>query len=76
MDFILHLCILCDKTIVFKSFLCCLRSKAAHREQFVRCLSVRLSSGRAFFAVTHSYVSQETCSFLGMLPLCLLYERP
>ena len=33
------------------------------------CLSVRLSSSHAFVVVTHSYVSQATHAFLGMLPL-------
>ena len=48
------------------NFLCRLRNKATHRDHFVRhlsvCLSVRLSH-------SHSYVSQATHAFLGMLPL-------
>ena len=54
-------------------FLCRLRSIATHRDHFVRrlsvplsvCLSVRLSH-------SHSYVSQATHAFLGMLPLFCL----
>ena len=46
-----------------KKFLCRLRSIAAHRDHFVRRLSVCP-------AVTHSYVSQVTRAFIGMLPLC------
>ena len=53
--------------------LCRLRSIAAHRDHFVRCLSVRLSvclsGSHTFLVVTHSYVSQATPAFLGMLPL-------
>ena len=48
------------------AFLCRLRSIATLRDHFVRrpsvCLSVRLSH-------FHSYVSQATHAFLGMLPL-------
>ena len=59
---------------VKSEFLCRLRSIATHRDHFVRrpsvclsirpsvCLSVRLSH-------SHSYVSQATHAFLGMLPL-------
>ena len=52
--------------------LCRLRSKAAHRDNFVRRLSVRLclSGSHTFLVVTHSYVSQATHAFLGMVPLC------
>ena len=50
--------------------LCRLRSIAAHRDRFVRRLSVRLSGSHTFLVVTHSYVSQATHAFLGMLPLC------
>ena len=58
--------------------LCRLWSIAAHRDHFLRCLSVCLSvhpsmcmsSSRTFLVVTHSYVSQATHAFLGMLPLC------
>ena len=56
---------------------------AAHRDHFVRrlsvrpsvCLSVRLFSSHAFLVVTHSYVSQATRAFLGMLPLCLINDE-
>ena len=55
-------------------FLCHLRSIAAHRDHFVRRLSVRLcvylSGSHTFLVVTHSYVSQATHAFLGMQPLC------
>ena len=58
--------------------LCCLQSIAAHRDHFVRrlsvrlcvCLSVCLSGSHTFLVVTHSYVSQVTHAFLRMLPLC------
>ena len=57
-----------------KYFLCRLRSIAAHRNHFVRhlsvCLSVCWSGSHTFLVVTHSYVSQATHAFLGMLPLC------
>ena len=36
------------------------------------CLSVCLSGSHTFLVVTHSYVSQATHAFLGMLPLCLV----
>ena len=56
-------------------FLCRLRSIAAHRDHFVRrlsvCACVCLSDSHTFLIVTHSYVSQATHAFLGMLPLCL-----
>ena len=59
--------------IIF-AFLCRLRSIAAHRDHFVRhlsvCPSVCLSNSHTFLIVTHSYVSQATDAFLGMLPLC------
>ena len=55
------------------SFLCRLRSIAAHRDHFVRRLSVRLSGSHTFLVVMHSNVSQATRAFLGMLPLCLIY---
>ena len=57
-------------------FLCRLRSIAAHKDLFVRRLSVRLfvcvclSGSHTFLVVTHSYVWQATHAFLGMLPLC------
>ena len=34
------------------------------------CLSVYLSVCHTFLVVMHSYVSQVTYTFLGMLPLC------
>ena len=59
-------------------FLCRLRSIAAHRGHFVWrlcvCVCVCLSSSRTFLVVTHSYVSQVTHAFLGMLPLCLYLQ--
>ena len=59
------------------SFLCRLRSIAAHRDHFVRRLSVRpsvcLLGSHTFLVVTHSYVSQATHAFLGMLPLCMYF---
>ena len=48
--------------------LCRLRSIAAHRDHFVQ----RLSGSHTFLVDTHSYVSQATHAFLGMLPLCYL----
>ena len=57
----------------YTQFLCRLRSIAAHRDHFVRRLSVRLSVSHTFLVVTHSYVSQATYAFFGMLPLCLKY---
>ena len=57
-------------------FLCRLRSIAAHRDHFVRhlsvCACVCLSDSHTFLIATHSYVSQATHAFLGMLPLCLV----
>ena len=38
------------------------------------CLSVSLSSSHTFLVVTHSYVSQATHAFLGLLPLCFSYQ--
>ena len=59
--------------ILFVKFLFCLRSIVAHRDHFVRrpsvCLSVCLSGSHTFLLVTHSYVSQATHAFLGVLPL-------
>ena len=65
-------------TCIHVPFLCRLRSIAAHRDHFVWRLSVRvsvclsacLSDSQTFFVVTHSYVSQATHTFRGMLPLC------
>ena len=62
------------------SFLCRLRSIAAHRDHFVRrlsvCACVCLSDSHTFLIVTHSYVSQATHAFLGMLPLCFHLTFP
>ena len=59
-------------------FLYRLRSIAAHRDHFVRRLSVRpcvcLLGSHTFLVVTHSYVSQATHAFLGMLPLCYVQK--
>ena len=59
-------------------FLCRLRSIAAHRDHFVRrlsvCVCVCLSGSHTFLVVMHSYVSQATHAFLGMLPLCYKYS--
>ena len=45
-------------------------------QRFVRrlsvCACVCLSDSHTFLIVTHSYVSQATHAFLGMLPLCYL----
>ena len=54
-------------------FLCHLQSIAAHRDHFVRRLSVCLSGSHTFLVVMHSYVAQATYTFLGMLSLFLLY---
>ena len=57
-------------------FLCRLWSIVEHRDHFVRCLSVCpsvcvcLTSSQTFLVVAHSYVSQATHAFLGMLPVC------
>ena len=60
-------------------FLCRLRSIAAHRDHFVRrlsvCACVCLSDSHTFLIVTHSYVSQATHAFLGMLSLCCICKR-
>ena len=60
------------------NLLCPLRSIAAHRDHFVRRLSVHacvcLSGSHTFLVVTHSYVSQATRAFLGMLPLCFVFS--
>ena len=58
--------------------LCRLWSLAAHRDHFVQrlsvcpsvCVCVCLSGSNTFLVVTHSYVSQATHAFLGMLALC------
>ena len=73
---------LCDK--YFKSihrkneflltFLCRLRSIAEHRDHFVRrllCVFLSVRYSHTFLLVMHSYVSQATHAFLGMLSLCL-----
>ena len=58
-------------------FLCHLRSIAAHRDHFVRrlsvCACVCLSDSHTFLIVMHSYVWQATHAFLGMLPLCFIF---
>ena len=56
-------------TFSYIIFLCRLPSIVAHRDHFVQRLSVHLSSSHTFLVVTHSYVSQATHAFLGMLPL-------
>ena len=58
------------ETSVVVYLLCHLRSIAAHRECFVRHLSVCPS---VCLVVTHSYVSQAAHAFLRMLPLCLYW---
>ena len=59
-------------------FLCRLRSIAANRDHFVRYLFVHqsmcLSSSHTFLEVMHSYFSQATHAFLGMLPLFLTFS--
>ena len=50
-------------------------SIATHKDHFVRRLSVPPSvcdGSHTFLVVTHSYVSQVTYAFLGMLPLCFV----
>ena len=59
-------------------FLCRRWSIMTQRDHFVLSLSVclsvrpsiRLFVSHTFFVVTHSFVSQATHAFLGMLPLC------
>ena len=66
----------CNLFHLFFSFLCRLRSIAAHRDHFCPAsvyLSVCLSGNHTFLVVTHSYVSQVTHAFLGMLPLCCIF---
>ena len=58
-----------SQNVTSKSFLCRLRSIAAHRDHFVQRLSVCLSSSHTVLVVSHSYDSQATHAFLGMLPL-------
>ena len=54
------------------TFFSCPQSIAAHRHQFVRDLSVRvsvcLSGNQTFLVVTHSNVLQVTHAYLRMLP--------
>ena len=79
-----NLCV-CDKHVLFtlvlskhSYLLCRLRGIAAHRDHFVRRLSVRQShflGSHTFSVVSHSYVSQATHAFLGMLPLCFFSNR-
>ena len=52
-----------------KLLLCCLQSIAAQREHFFQHLSICLSGSHTFLVVTHSYISQASHAFLGMLPL-------
>ena len=61
--------------VFLQAFLCRLRSIAAHRDHFVRRLSVCLSGSHTFLVVTHIYVSQATHAFIGMLPLCYMNCR-
>ena len=66
------------------TLLCRLRIIAAHRDHFVRrlslcpsvCLSVCLSRSHTFLVFTHCYVLEATHAFLGMLPLCLMIIIP
>ena len=63
--------------LVLVFFLCRMRSIAAHRDHSVRrlsvCPSVCLSGSNIFLVVMHSYVSQATHAFLGMLLLCFIF---
>ena len=58
-------------------FSCCLQSLGAHMDHFVRCTAVHvcvfacLFSSHTFLVVIHSFVSQATHAFLGLLPLFL-----
>ena len=58
------------------SLLCCLWSIAAHRDHFVRHMSVHLcvclSGSHTFLVVMHSFVTHATHAFLGMLPQFLI----
>ena len=71
-------CTLWPWSLPTQFLLCRLRSIAEYRDDFVRCLSVCpsvcvcLSGSHTFLVVTHSYVSQVTHAFLGMLPLCFV----
>ena len=47
-----------------------------YRDHFVWRLCIRLSGSNTFYVVTHSYVSQTTHPFLGMLPVCLYMMFP
>ena len=49
------------------------RYSSLHRRLSVR-PSVRLSGSHTFVVVTHSYVSQATHAFLGMLLLCCFFS--
>ena len=77
----------CEATFCQIRCLCRLQSIAACRDHFVRRLSllhpsvcpsirvsVRLSGSHTFLLVTHSYISQVTDAFLGMLPLFALIK--
>ena len=52
-------------------FLCCMQSKVAHRDHFVR-LSACLSDSHTFLVVICSYVSQATGDIPQNAPLCFL----
>ena len=66
----------CHIFTIFSHFglLCHLRSIAAHRDHFVRRLSLRLSGSHTFLVVTQSYVLQAIHAFLGMLPVCFVFQ--
>ena len=61
------------KIYVKSSFLCRLRSIAAHRDHFVRHRSVRpsfcLSGSHTFLVVMHCYISQTTCIPTNAAPI-------
>ena len=61
--------------LLYMYWLCHLRSIAAHRDHFLRRLSVCLSVSQTFLLAMHSYimyVSHAIHAFLGMLPLCFI----
>ena len=68
-SFSLYFIVIYPVTEYYNRFLYRLRSIAAHRDHFVRRLSVCLSGSHTFLVVSHSYVSQATHAFLGKLPL-------
>ena len=69
------------RNILVPVLLCGQRSIAAHRDHFVRrlsvhpsvCPSVCLSGSHTFLVVTHSYVLQVTHASLRMLPLFFFF---